>query len=1779
METDRVNVPKSVCFLVNQRAVRSTADFVRGIVAGSAARRKNRVRIHGFNVNLFRRKNTYEKSTKLLSVILAVVMIFSTMSVMAFAAKTEYQTSDNLTALDAYSPDGAVTRLSTEERMSVVFDFLDVTLAAANINMGDVINKAGLHLVIDLRSVNALCGTIDSAQALLNNGLVKLVKGLLGIVKDANLKNWPSGMTRENHDQLDIVNGIATLLNDNAGLVKTVINDGKLDVGIIGNFVDISGVNKYLADLPGMLKGLVYPMFARVDDDMTLINTYSTTTANPDTLVKNVLINAMSKPQSYTSYKEDASGNCVSNHIALPTSAEAGLRNYYVKGSDSKGAYIEVYEYNTDKKTYVSQDEKYYKTKETDIEGNGTGVYVYTNASGENVKYYVKDSYFLPSLATSGKVSEIFNLDSNTLVSALYQVAPYVFKDLAPVVLNGSVKMLLAQWFGAEKTELFGGKASEATAVLAKLPSDVKAFYSKAAGAYNWEWSDFTIGSDGNGYYRLVSKDGLTETWLKFDMSTANSFAKLINWNYTISGDFVDEFMPTAANNGSVTASAAGYTTVLAALNDFVGKAIDTMLSDTAKAAINWTKGDNTKLIPNLRKALQYVAAYNPEYLFGTGYETVYAGYYDTVVDKSASNQDVVTALGAIGVKALMPQIILPSAAELKGQNVTALLACVIRELATQFVPTYNYDALIYADYNSKTLVKGKDSGYWLDVIFTMGTDIGMKYLSKLADLGSDKAGGYQFEASKTYKLADFEKNTRAWEKTIDWIIDWALTSDNEWCWKFQKLINTGDLDLDLATAQDPWVKLDKIIRDVLPVEKIINETAADGKTFLETVLREDIIDRLLNLDVSKLLGTNSVTGIFNIPANSTLRTEAMYPAVFRIVRELLNKVLGKVCGNTALIADSYNSLDAILKKEAIADLAEKLIVGIAYAVKSGGLLDVALPFVNFFLGWTTNAQSYAEPKLTVDKGTLNYVQLTNGQMNTTLKVTNASAGMLLKHGDTYDHPYMLTLKSVTVNGTEMLTAADKKPLSPYESKDVTLNAAVHTDSLVKVTAVYSFTFKDGTAYDGDITSTTFEYATNDTADTVGSAWDSGEKKATYLAVDYVKMKGATTTDCLVTNPSALASAISNIAVTWTNTRDTDCKFTKGSISGFDANYFESSGQAEALVNKTFLKYVKDDDSYTGNIVTVNPLRLKSDVDAATVPSGATYDLGNQAVTVSGSHRNRTRTLDMSAPLGTLYYYNGTNVKNAVDSEFKANRDSSKYPAEAWDTYWTALTAAAKIAYGPFKKANLGNYSDANLTAAITALETAVKALDTASTTPSSGSATVTPAPIEAALKDAGDINYQNFDLYAYWAYEKAMKAGNAIIDAYKGPVAPEKYIDGSSLSEAEITAIANKANATYKSAIVASMKAPSIEAQNAYMDAVKAYKAPSYSELEVLNSAKNIAWYASFLKSAAVKTEKQFLDKEIKAAKAQGYKEADYTAGSYARYTKALAAAEALNANANALQSEVFDVKYELEIAQRALMPKSASALEAGAYTELEAVIAQAKSIFTDNSAYTFDASKADGLSKTEAYAKLVSVLGYEYTDEKGNTANLYSGSAENYAANDRFYSNVVAAQIDAVITNLKNAMAPFVCKYVAVPTTAGSNEGVSVTENASLITGVTPGSLATADDVLARVTAKDPSATTLNVAANAAGLYGTGATATLSLKSSGAPVAIYTVVIYGDVNGDGVVDGFDASSMDLAINNKAALTGAYKTAGGLATGKVDLANYGLVVDAAYGGTAIAQK
>ncbi len=96
------------------------------------------------------------KMKKLLSVVLAVVLAFSAFSVLGSAAKTAYKEVTDLQNLAAYSPYGQVTRLSVEERSSIILDFLDTVLPGLNINMGEVFNVLGLSVTIDLTSVDRL---------------------------------------------------------------------------------------------------------------------------------------------------------------------------------------------------------------------------------------------------------------------------------------------------------------------------------------------------------------------------------------------------------------------------------------------------------------------------------------------------------------------------------------------------------------------------------------------------------------------------------------------------------------------------------------------------------------------------------------------------------------------------------------------------------------------------------------------------------------------------------------------------------------------------------------------------------------------------------------------------------------------------------------------------------------------------------------------------------------------------------------------------------------------------------------------------------------------------------------------------------------------------------------------------------------------------------------------------------------------------------------------------------------------------------------------------------------------------------------------------------------------------------------------------------------------------------------------------------------------------------------------------------------------------------------
>lgn len=390
-----------------------------------------------------------KKSTKLLSVILAIVMLFSSMSIMASAAKANYKTVADLEANQAYSPYGTVTRLSTEERMSILFDYLDDILLDANINMGQLISIGLIEankfkIVVDLRSVNALCGTVDSlVHSIRNSTYWGVAKPLVGVLGQLKVTTWTEGMTREKTDQLVIVQNLLALLNENRGLVKTVLTEG-LSLGIVGSFVDLSSVQDMIKDLPGLIKGMIYPLFARWDDPLDRVNQLANTAgdggmeATLNTFVQRLFQNNM----SITTYREDASGNCISSHN-LPMTE--GTRVYYEKGKDEVGTYIKSISYDTETKAYDLRNATvYYRTQ---VEDTNEYVYTATDANGvkSNLKYYKEDSKFLPSFAAAlAAGTATLDLTTDTPAALLYKFIPYVFAEMAPVVLNGSVKKLFA---------------------------------------------------------------------------------------------------------------------------------------------------------------------------------------------------------------------------------------------------------------------------------------------------------------------------------------------------------------------------------------------------------------------------------------------------------------------------------------------------------------------------------------------------------------------------------------------------------------------------------------------------------------------------------------------------------------------------------------------------------------------------------------------------------------------------------------------------------------------------------------------------------------------------------------------------------------------------------------------------------------------------------------------------------------------------------------------------------------------------------------------------------------------------------------------------------------------------------------------------------------------------------------------------------------------------------------------------------------------------------------
>lgn len=1760
-----------------------------------------------------------KKSTKLLSVLLAVLMVFSSISVLAFAAPVKYKSVADLKAMNnnagAYSEYGQATRIPTDARVSILMDFIDDTLEPLNIYPGTVVDVAGVTVTVDLRNIDGICSTLDTVKSALTGFAGTLAKPMLGIVGHLRAKAWPDGMRRAKVDpQTKIFWALANFIShpSNKDVIMGILRTGKIDLGVASSAV--AGVDlSMIADLPGLIKGMAFPLLARWDDDATRMKTLQNTAGNAgvESVLKMYIEGMITKNVSITNYNEDVATGKASHSTlpvvkAVPTTMTT--RCLFVANGTGADKTFTRYHWEFNKPNsndftgkYVAEnrpEDIYYAV----LEGDHYRFTRFTNGDKvngkqlDNLVWYAdntpalhtmnnKNANGIPSLI-EGITPADFDVSKKSAAELLYFFLPYIYRDMAPIAANGSLKKEMAWLFGA-RFNYIGERNSTQLAEAIKGVANEGNFFTKDAEVYIWDYSDYAV-INGEHYWRF--KDG----YYKADLSGINPFFNIIDWSYRVPVDFIDKYVAQMKKDNNLLGQLNDMLADVAAMV-LVGKqgAKDTYVLPTSEAGktvtVTWQRGDNTKLLDNIQNFAQGIVKVSPESILGTNYD-LDDRYYDMIMNEGttpADRQEILTGLACTLVKMLMPQMVLPTGdtfkAANKGTQVGAIFAAVLREVATQFLPSVNYDALIYAGkdgYDTKTFLSGKDNAYWLDVCATIGTDIGISYLMNLADMGpaSQIASAMKFSEKKTYTNADLMNGSvKTWESRLDYLIDWALDPSLTYGWKFGAVV-TGVAG-DITKAEDPWAKAQKLLDTYLdPVLDLFHIEKRDAKDaqWLKNFAVNDLVLSVLNGDLTHILNLFAIQ-----PNNALLKSAAdggILAQIVPFVKGIVNPLFKNLLANNDLIGAKVTSLDTLANQDNICDIVDIVLAQFKHMLggnavgdaectgnSDNGILAPLMPLVSRFVGWKMYAQELQRPSVYLSNSDgLNYV--CTASASNTIKVANNASGMLLTHRNgADDQNYDMILDAVTCEGLTdgaqvgSVALPANKTIHPGEKAELTYSKPARvSDQPLKITLTYHFMFKDGKTLSDEKQTVTFYTFMS-------------EKKTDINTKQEQKHGGTGGIVSATVNPSlskldaaSIQNAINSLTVSIGNTNKSFGTGGNSSYGSFDDKYI-----------------VSNNDNYTGTgkgeIIVLHPAKAVAGADYSIFKSGDSINIGKVTGTITYSRKTFNFTLN----LNKLWLYD-TAALEALFNRFAKSDVQASYFANAdaeYKAFQDAMLNAAKLLKQPkMVRTFASDYSVENIKAVTEALQTAAKNLFAKKSNANTiGVVETAMDTCEPANKP--EVDYQDYELFEFFKYQGVRDPLRARINEYKEPLAtlPDYIPSNPNLDKAVIDA-AVAADAKYAEAIKQSLKARTQEEQDA-QDLVHSNwekNQPSYTTLENEDAAKRLTYYHDLCVANPRAVDLTFLKDEIRLAKQLHSNAADYSALSYKAYTAALAAAEAVVAKADkALRSEAFAAKYALMKAENALVKTTyfrngveehLSCDEAGYYDNLKNMVAQAKAIFDNAELYT--AKTAD------AWGQLLTALGY--TDANGVV--FYPNAAEEFLKNDRIFSKNEGARIDAQVQNLKAALANFECKVKLAPM---ENTTTQVSSDGSyIINGINPASILNEEAFNKYVKTVAPQGVAVDrvLTSAKAGYFGTGTTAVLKVKDS--TLATYTLVIYGDVNGDGAVDAFDAALLDRAITDSSILRGTTALAGDVAAddGAFTSADYNAVVEAVKGGQAINQ-
>ncbi len=860
-----------------------------------------------------------------------------------------------------------------------------------------------------------------------------------------------------------------------------------------------------------------------------------------------------------------------------------------------------------------------------------------------------------------------------------------------------------------------------------------------------------------------------------------------------------------------------GDMTFMGEFNNILASIINLAITD--ELGFEWTTGANDQIVPNLIK-------FGREVLCQTG-DTFFASFVDVKTPEeidAMTDMQVISYVARAIINSSVTGVWVPESAE----TLTEVASYTVKGIVAKDLPGMDYsDTAKYPNNDVNT-------------IYDILGDYAAEALNDLLGLGLEYGKG----------------------------LDYVLTGLCNWA-----ISNYGGLlsGVNLSTNDSGWVNLEKIFFTIINRNWLDSSLFSSGTVTLEGLLKEVIVENILELDFSDFISILSEE-----VAGSELQ-QSIKQVILNVVPRTLNIVF------PGLLATNMTTLEEIISKTNLSSTVNALFSDLYnYRVSlAKAVLPIVCPLLDL-----TGPQEFEAPEFDIPE--FNYISTKAPNLDFT--ITNPSSGINTGYTDAngvfhQDARYSIKINSITASLAGVNVAMPSNTvLEGGDSVTVKVTGSFAASSSNIITVNYDVLVEDGTKLtaaplEGRIYS--YFSSTNTDEDTVisktgaGVALVDGELNLYRTSIDGLDDLEFTVHNTAAmdeNNPDAGKVTVKPYAATTTSSID--------SLSFMEKITETTDIRADFRSGVQIFKFVDGFGDYT------EEERAAAEAEAFTSLGFKRY-FGNTGVTVGSTN--------VFASAGVCLY-NDYGLESLFASEANAQRQASDYTdSAAWTAYMSAMNAANNLVNAPKTAArfclnNATNGVAIKYEGVATTLKAAVEALEASA---AAGGATSTKALLEsiqapnadgAEYDDAG-YNYFGKDDYVAYTYENYKDARDAAND----------LVEDSKIYATSIDPVTGEEVVDYENFTYGAVDALSVAYAN-----------------------HRLSLYAGRLLSSGSK--KTNLNLVVNAANAAGYVSTDYEADAWATYERALAFATSVNNEAAPRQTKINEALVQLVEAQKRL-------------------------------------------------------------------------------------------------------------------------------------------------------------------------------------------------------------------------------------------------------------------